>query len=1349
MSLTPLSSVLYPTPPILLPAARFDTDGDGNLTHQEKLAARKIMREEEDKFVFVKASGGAASAAHRVMQRDGQVISEQLDGWAALTRAKMHGAQENQGSTLAFDIAGASSVTATGNAGLVKEKIDVDLDDTDNVALQHVQGQVIDYDNVVIKPQYRPALAQSGATALSDLRHRRKMKQRANLSYDLDGDGMVSQKDYFFAVRFDKDGNGNLDPQEKAAAAEAMRSGFGSTFAFLRGSGPSDANHRVQQRDGVIMSEETDGGWGALAKARLQGDTVAIGADGNLKDGGEAGGAGARPTGRVAHEVVLSDEGKVALKHVEGAVVDYDTVTVKPQFRPALVQSGSRTRSELALRRRKERYPDMSMDLDGDGAVSQADYWFSKRYDVDDNNRLSPDEKEKARRDYDEGYQKRFVTLNSSSGPGMSHRVFQLADGVVLSDGEGVLAGDGAGYDATVRLPTLGVRPALDLPPDRMLPPGAGGGGGGGFNRSGSLAGTYSSVVRGSSPVALPTRPVAHGSIGTVPGVARVILRNPDGTQEAFGGYGGGMGSNPLNNMTGTLEAVMGRPVGAGRGAESEAEHMQRLAATAAARAAESTMMGVGSEQDDVDRMTAAELGVRPFKPDNIGTFSDRGSPFRVHKQAPFALAGKGGAAEAHENDPATAANKVVAADYNLLTRTQLVAARRLRFKTGEGTEADTAAGLRTDSVLGPSGTGGGDDSGAGGGGGSGNSVGEDALRSTLRSTSGAAHLPQYMLQSLANKSQLPVLNDDLPHETVKPGALPEGARTIEAATVTALRGLRVRDAKEAALDLTRQPHSAIAMPELYPPGYNDHHSHGKPLVSEGQASLSKTQTQLEKRRLAERVTESLAFAPPEPYGIHKGPIPSFSKRHTREGLPWYSDKSHLEGATTNFMGSPLDGPAGLAAVATVGSASTGADFRGLPNVIEPIPPQYHPALRHTVRDTALHGTTHTSTASLGDTRAGLGTKAPRLIKDGVLREEEEALAAAGDPFKTRAVNPRTQDRYLRKHGLALPENPGKTDPREVARRLEATVDPSAFRPAYSALDKGADGRPAYMVNKNLGNWANGLPGPRVDKKGVADAAAHGRTWSSAIITYRQMMDAGGADAGLDESGKGRTVDPHDYDPMFSSFSPDNKFHEQGYVKGNMAYQPKSGAKDDRPPRRTSIYGRPVALPALAAAGGAPPQTGGGIPGAGATFPGGQQQQSSALLPPLDTAGAANPNPPHTAGSGGGAGYEVVGTPGGSWSAVGGASARASRAGSGHHGHHGHGGAASHERADAFHPSGRRPHLRHVERAPAPTPIVTTLQEGGGGGDFGGVGSAFGGSGGMNGGFRALGGGVRTGGFRR
>ena len=105
-----------------------------------------------------------------------------------------------------------------------------------------------------------------------------------------------------------------------------------------------------------------------------------IGADGNIKgnDGGAndgsgeaSAGGGGGAGGKQVHDVMMTDEGRVAMMHVAGVQYDFDQIPTKPQFRPALLSSGSTTRSELLLRRRGEKYPDLSMDLDGDGALDE------------------------------------------------------------------------------------------------------------------------------------------------------------------------------------------------------------------------------------------------------------------------------------------------------------------------------------------------------------------------------------------------------------------------------------------------------------------------------------------------------------------------------------------------------------------------------------------------------------------------------------------------------------------------------------------------------------------------------------------------------------------------------------------------------------------------------------------------------------------------------------------------------------------------------------------------------------------------------------------------------------------
>ena len=47
---------------------------------------------------------------------------------------------------------------------------------------------------------------------------RRKSEQRPHLSFDLDGDGQVSAKEYVLAQNFDEDKDGILNSEEKKKA---------------------------------------------------------------------------------------------------------------------------------------------------------------------------------------------------------------------------------------------------------------------------------------------------------------------------------------------------------------------------------------------------------------------------------------------------------------------------------------------------------------------------------------------------------------------------------------------------------------------------------------------------------------------------------------------------------------------------------------------------------------------------------------------------------------------------------------------------------------------------------------------------------------------------------------------------------------------------------------------------------------------------------------------------------------------------------------------------------------------------------------------------------------------------
>ena len=58
--------------------------------------------------------------------------------------------------------------------------------------------------------------------------------------------------------------------------------------------------------------------------------------------------------------------------------------------------SGKKTRTELLEARKKERLPDISFDLDGDGFVGGRDYVISKIYDKDGDGKLNQEERKAA-----------------------------------------------------------------------------------------------------------------------------------------------------------------------------------------------------------------------------------------------------------------------------------------------------------------------------------------------------------------------------------------------------------------------------------------------------------------------------------------------------------------------------------------------------------------------------------------------------------------------------------------------------------------------------------------------------------------------------------------------------------------------------------------------------------------------------------------------------------------------------------------------------------------------------------------------------------------------------------------
>jgi hypothetical protein len=94
----------------------------------------------------------------------------------------------------------------------------------------------------------------------SSLQEKRRLDELPDMSYDIDGDGVVSPLDLFIAKQFDKDKNGYLTQEERYRAWEALQGGFANKFYVTRG-GASSLDLRVQQdADGNVLATDLEGG---------------------------------------------------------------------------------------------------------------------------------------------------------------------------------------------------------------------------------------------------------------------------------------------------------------------------------------------------------------------------------------------------------------------------------------------------------------------------------------------------------------------------------------------------------------------------------------------------------------------------------------------------------------------------------------------------------------------------------------------------------------------------------------------------------------------------------------------------------------------------------------------------------------------------------------------------------------------------------------------------------------------------------------------------------------------------------------------------------------------------------
>ena len=100
------------------------------------------------------------------------------------------------------------------------------------------------------------SLTQSTPMTRTKLLELRKKENIPDISYDLDGDGYVGGRDYVLSKRFDVDGDGKLNADEKKKALEAIKNGIEREYVWnLENRGGKNSQRILQKRGKIIDAE--------------------------------------------------------------------------------------------------------------------------------------------------------------------------------------------------------------------------------------------------------------------------------------------------------------------------------------------------------------------------------------------------------------------------------------------------------------------------------------------------------------------------------------------------------------------------------------------------------------------------------------------------------------------------------------------------------------------------------------------------------------------------------------------------------------------------------------------------------------------------------------------------------------------------------------------------------------------------------------------------------------------------------------------------------------------------------------------------------------------------------------
>ena len=106
-------------------------------------------------------------------------------------------------------------------------------------------------------------------------------------------------------------------------------------------------------------------------------------------------------------------------------LAEKDSIKIPWETKNHLYRSTPMTRTKLLEKRKKEKIPDISYDLDGDGYVGGRDYVLAKRYDVDGDGKLNEIEKKNALEGIKNGVEREYVWNLENQGGKRAFRILQ------------------------------------------------------------------------------------------------------------------------------------------------------------------------------------------------------------------------------------------------------------------------------------------------------------------------------------------------------------------------------------------------------------------------------------------------------------------------------------------------------------------------------------------------------------------------------------------------------------------------------------------------------------------------------------------------------------------------------------------------------------------------------------------------------------------------------------------------------------------------------------------------------------------------------------------------------------